>query len=952
MIMLVSQVSSTHETENGAHDATLGRLVDELTGKLQAGHAVDLKAYIDAYPEHAKELAQMFGAVQRLAELGAADADAPVERSGGVARPVESAFGSRLGELGDFHLLREVGRGGMGIVYEAEQVSLHRKVALKVLPLAAALDSKQLQRFQIEAQAAACLHHTHIVPVHAVGCERGVHYYAMQFIEGRSLAELIKELRRLEGLEDADPARSGADRHSAPRGSTTVAGDDNCRAELHSAPGGGRGPTPGSTRAFFGTGSASGTSTRNRDYIRTVAQFGVQVAEALDHAHERGILHRDIKPGNLLLDDLGQLWVADFGLAQIQDNPGLTLTGDILGTLRYMSPEQALAKRVVIDGRTDIYSLGVTLYELLTLRPAVDGADRREILRKIAEEEPAPLRKQNPAVPGDLETILMKAAAKEPGARYATAKDMADDLRRFLEDKPVLARRPGPLDRAAKWGRRHHSVVATGAAGLLVAAVIAAAATGWIVRDRTARLALIDREVERALDEAALFQAQANWPEALEVAKRAEGILAAGGSPDLRRRVGELRKDVEMVLRLEEIWMPRGRRAGESDLYNPGRASAYASAFREYGIDVEALEPSKAAARIRARTIRLELALALDFWALVLRDANRSPDAAEGRLLAVARAADPDPWRNQIRTAFGRRDFERLKELAASAHFSEIPLRTLSLLASSPLDPEIRLSLLRQAQQAHPDNFLISFQLGWALMHEWGTPYKRVDEVIRFYTAALAVRPRSAATSHWLADALGHAGKVEEQIAFSRKAIALDPNYLAPYFDLSVALEAQGKPDEAIGVLRQAADNGSNDLRGLNNLSWFLATSQSCESSDARRAVELAQKAVELAPQEPAFWNTLGAAQYRAGNWQGAIGALEKSMALHGGGNSFDWFFLAMACWQLGERDKGRAWHERAVQWAEQNAPNDKELCRFRAQAAELIQRKENAQSETRTGPR
>src|SRR5262249_13542873 len=174
---------------------------------------------------------------------------------------------------------------------------------------------------------------------------------------------------------------------------------------------------------------SSGSSTRSSAYIRTVARFGVQVAEALDHAHTRGILHRDIKPGNLLLDDQGQLWVTDFGLAQIQGDPGLTLSGDLLGTLRYTSPEQALARRVVIDGRTDIYSLGVTLYELLTLRPAFDGKDRQEILRKIAQEEPAPPRKLNAAVPRDLETVLLKATAKEPAGRYATGKEAAEGLR-------------------------------------------------------------------------------------------------------------------------------------------------------------------------------------------------------------------------------------------------------------------------------------------------------------------------------------------------------------------------------------------------------------------------------------------------------------------------------------------------------------------------------------------
>src|SRR6185369_14584466 len=212
---------------------------------------------------------------------------------------------------------------------------------------------------------------------------------------------------------------------------------------------------------------SSSSSTRGRAYIRTVAQLGIQAAEALDHAHTRGILHRDIKPGNLLLDEQGQLWVTDFGLAQIQGNPGLTLSGDILGTLRYMSPEQALARRVVIDGRTDVYSLGVTLYELLTLRPAFDGKDREEVLRKIAFEEPERPRRLKRDIPLELETITLKAMARTPTDRYGTAQELADDLRRFLADEPIRARRPTLAQRARRWMRRHQTLVWSAAVGIV-----------------------------------------------------------------------------------------------------------------------------------------------------------------------------------------------------------------------------------------------------------------------------------------------------------------------------------------------------------------------------------------------------------------------------------------------------------------------------------------------------
>ena len=467
--------STSDRAADSLADPVLAALVDELADRLQAGEAVDLEDFLGRHPEHAAALRRLVPALEMMGEL-----KRPPTRDAAPAGPSGRDPRLDVGVLGDFRIVREVGRGGMGVVYEAQQLSLGRRVALKVLPLAAAMDGKQLQRFQLEAHAAACLHHTNIVPVHAVGCERGVPFYAMQFIEGRTLAQLIVELRRSEGLDAVDaPAADLADRSTVTLAARLASGrlaggtgrpDDRDA----SAPREGGPDEPGPASP------ASGSSTRSRAFIRTVVQLGVQVAEALDHAHTRGILHRDIKPANLLLDDQGQLWVTDFGLAQVQGSPGLTLTGDILGTLRYMSPEQALAKRVVIDGRTDIYSLGVTLYELLTLRPAVDGRDRQEILRRIAQEEPVPPRRLNPAVPRDLETIVLKAIAKEPSGRYATARELADELRRFLEGKPIQARQAGPWQRLVLWARRRPAEAALAAVGALAAlALMATAVSLW-----------------------------------------------------------------------------------------------------------------------------------------------------------------------------------------------------------------------------------------------------------------------------------------------------------------------------------------------------------------------------------------------------------------------------------------------------------------------------------------
>ncbi len=515
----------THAPPNGSLllDSLLGQVADEFLDRLNRGEHPDVDEYAHRHPELAEVIRRVFPALQVLKPGSGVDPAAPGEA---VSTPAP-------GYLGDFRILREVGRGGMGVVYEAEQVSLRRRVALKVLPFAAALDGKQLQRFKNEAQAAAHLHHQNIVPVYAVGCERGVHYYAMQFIEGHTLAEMIQELRRFAGLEAADQAVLT----SAPPGMAEVMASDLQSGKWAPAP---RGATdlqptvvhdasPGTPQApavetdvetrgrgDTGTNPVTGSprlSVEASPFFRTVANLGVQSAEALEYAHQMGVIHRDIKPANLLVDGRGNLWITDFGLAQIQSDPRLTLTGDILGTLRYMSPEQALAKRVIVDHRTDIYSLGVTLYELLTLEPAFNGQDRQEVLRQISFEEPRAPRRLHKSIPVELETIVLKAMAKNPEERYATSGEVADDLERYLKDEPIRAKRPTVLQRARKWVRRHQALVTTAAA--LTIAFLALAVTGLAVSN-----VLISRQKKEK--EEALAEARRNYDAAQEQRKRAE----------------------------------------------------------------------------------------------------------------------------------------------------------------------------------------------------------------------------------------------------------------------------------------------------------------------------------------------------------------------------------------------------------------------------------------------
>ena len=525
-------------------DQVLNELVEELVDRMLAGETVDLEDYRHRYPEQAEKLAKLIFPMVALAGLGRS-VNSPVSPSqnadSGLTR--EPSGSSRI--LGDFRLIRELGRGGMGIVYKAEQISLGRLVALKILPFSLASDIRQRNRFQLESRAAALLHHPHIVPVYAVGSDDDVYYYAMQLIEGPSLATLIHGLRQRQlpkataaGENDAQSDEAGLDARvvsamvddllsgrfvpkpagsidytvsTAPPGLTPPAGprEDEPPCEPLTPAGSegvshlrdtstrpaqgidhderkvGLSPGPPATETKsrkkykrpwkkfpFRHRERTATLQQNRNFYRHTAYLAVQAAEALDHAHQNGVIHRDIKPANLLLDEKGALWVTDFGLARIQEDNELTRTGDLVGTLRYMSPEQAKGDRLGIDHRTDIYSLGVTLYELLTLRPAISGENRQEVLNRIANETPPQLRPIDPGIPKDLETIVFKSMARDRDARFATAQDMADDLRRFLQGSSIQARRPSIFDQLTKWAIRNGRVV-TAAFGVLLLVVAA-----------------------------------------------------------------------------------------------------------------------------------------------------------------------------------------------------------------------------------------------------------------------------------------------------------------------------------------------------------------------------------------------------------------------------------------------------------------------------------------------
>jgi eukaryotic-like serine/threonine-protein kinase len=659
------------------------------------------------------------------------------------------------GRLGEYRIIREIGRGGMGVVYEAEQLPLGRHVALKVLPSTASLDPRQCERFQVEAHAAGLLHHEHIVPVFGIGCDQGIHYYAMQFIVGRSLTEVIQSLRPgPPSAELADTKRSDGD-------PTFEVGSIHATAA-----------------------SPAGSSLNNRKHCRRVAQLGLQAALALEHAHEIGVIHRDIKPSNLLIDSREHLWVADFGLARLpQDDHDLTRTGDLVGTLRYMSPEQVRGKRGMVDGRTDIYALGVTLYELLTLRPAFEASDRHELPGRILEEEPVRPRRFNSSIPRDLETIVIKAMEKEPSARYDSARAMADDLKRFLADQPILARRPSFIDQSVKWARRHRAAV--------VAATVAMLVT---LASSTAVLWATNRRLETAQE---VTRVQVN---------------TAHSTIDFS------------LLTVDQILQPLTVGAG-------------------------------AAATKDAKRV---LAMAIQYYDRVAKEYSHD---------------------------------ERNQEVGAKA--------------------------LRQAGR-------IRMNLGRTRGRD---DYR---DAIRIYEDIAKRYPKNV----WL-----RAGLIT----------TLD-EYGCQLNLPADALEADASFRRSLAVAEGLLENQDADLHcfstqlvaPFNNLAWELVCRRiPAHAEDAVLAVRLARKAVEWAPDQSAYWNTLGVAQYRAGDLSAADQSLQKSIGLSEGGTAVDWFFLACIRHHQGDSGESRRWYDQAVEWLRNNPVHDTaeaaQLIAFRDEAAELL---------------
>jgi serine/threonine protein kinase len=837
--------------------------------------------------------------------------------------------------LGDYRILHEIGRGGMGVVYEAEQISLGRRVALKVLPFAAAIDPRHRQRFQIEAQAAAQLHHPHIVPIFNVGCDHGIHYYAMQFVEGRSLAAVLHELRH--GADSPDgaeaPQRPPVNLQSteqAPSSATKVV--DPAPVRLATPPDFSTTDhvqlplSISETVATSGAGNHSGNLSlpptavgpvhQDRAFCQNIARLGIEAAEALEHAHSLGILHRDIKPANLLIDPHGALWITDFGLAQFPSDLSLTHTGDVVGTLRYMSPEQALARRGVVDQRTDIYSLGVTLYELLTLQPAMNGSDHQELLRQIALEEPIRPRKLNPAVPRDLETIVLKAMAKDPSTRYATAQELAADLGRFMTDQPIRARRPGVLERTLRWARRRKELVATAAAILFLALTIGTAAIWSQVRKTEEQARKTEEQARKTATEARNAEEQARKAE--DSLHRHQAFVVA--SYPLLDRAG-----MDAIGTAMRVLM-------NSKSNTPQEVEASQTAQQAVRIFQEAIElpPTDLASRAviaraysRLGTIHWQLSMAGQHW----NDPN--PE-----LLAEALTYHRKAVALFEKLLVESKNEPKIRRWMAGA----LGFGAMGCCELTSQHPEEAESLYRRSIQIRRE-----LLLGIGAPADLPAPTDTAGELqdMSFLVNTVSVVRQILGQKGRAAEAADMRRQLEDDVSAIAKRFAA-PEY-QPWRRSCAMQIMQGQSADDENSRRSAFQNGQlalildpENAYVLNDLAWRLTSVPTDPWFNPTRGLALARKAVQLQPEAWLYLNTLGVAAFRNGEWETATKVLQQSIAFTGG-EAHDFFFLAMSHWHQGRKKEARELYEQAVAWTDKNKPDDSELRRFQKEAAALI---------------
>ncbi|HKB06144.1 MAG TPA: protein kinase [Gemmataceae bacterium] len=886
--------------------------------------AIELPSAADRAEYIARACGEDTGLRELVAELVAAhfragtflDSAAP-ELGATINQPAPEGPGT---VIGPYRLLEQIGEGGFGVVFLADQSRpVRRRVALKVLK--PGMDTRQVvARFEAERQALALMDHPNIAKVFDGGATpEGRPYFVMELVKGVQITDFCDQS------------------HLTPRQ----------RLELF-----------------------------------------VDVCQAIQHAHQKGVIHRDIKPSNVLVsrhDTTPVVKVIDFGVAkaagqQLTDKTVFTGHTQMIGTPMYMSPEQAGISDLDVDTRSDIYSLGVLLYELLTgttpyAKERFKQASYEEIRRIIREEDPprpstrlstlgqaattvssnrgTEPRKLSTLVRGELDWIVMKALEKDRDRRYETASAFAADVERYLHDEPVQACPTSTWYRVRKLARRHKGALVS-AALLVGMLLVLLGGLAWVVSDRAARRARTAFEVNQFLQRADALYADNKLPEAVAEVQKARGLLgtAGGDDEDLHRRVQQRLAELETAAKLEEILMDSEGPAVRDHAY-----AEYTRVFQEYGIDVEALSTEEAAARIADSNIKLDLVLALDRWVSSLRFDSRGLDPARWhRLQAISRAADPDPWRLRYNAASETKDLKALRELADGADPSRLRTRVLAALGESLRvsgDVKASVAFLRKVQRQYPADYSINASLGWSL-RSLNPP--KWDEAIIFRSIAVAVRPQSAIANWHLGYSLHLVGKLDEAMPYYQTTIDLDSSHAPAHFSLANILRVRGNPEQALVHFRIAVELLPTDPNPLNGLAWELATCVEPKLRDPGKAVDMAKKVVDLSVKQKDdrdrpgrdrlgnYWNTLGVAHYQAGNLEEALAALQKSLEISkiakGDDSRYvceDWLFLAMANWKLERKDEARKWYDRAADWMVKKKPKEEEIRRFRAEAAALL---------------